>query len=245
MVASLPCTVFGWAPLIDPDRGTSIADSFGGLYRRRGVDRPPSQAAAGGFSTHIRGPSSSPITVGSCASTTWQSSLTPARQRPQGPGPSVDYLNTPYLERLAGVGAPADTIDVVFCTHLHHDHCGWKTIQADGRWLPTFSNAVYLFGQDKYRRWDSANPERHPNNFNPSVFDECVRPIVEAGQARIISNLHRVSASLTIEAAPGHTVGHSFLRLVSDSVGPSSPATRSITPSNSPAQSCICLAATI
>jgi glyoxylase-like metal-dependent hydrolase (beta-lactamase superfamily II) len=133
-------------------------------------------------------------------------------------GSYFDDLNTPYLERLEAVGAPADGIDVVFCTHLHHDHCGWNTVQADGRWVPTFPNAVYLFGQEEYRRWDSANPERHPNNFNPSVFDECVRPIVEAGQARIISNPYRVSPSLTIEAAPGHTVGHSLLRLVSGSV---------------------------
>jgi glyoxylase-like metal-dependent hydrolase (beta-lactamase superfamily II) len=136
----------------------------------------------------------------------------------KGRGPYFDDLNTPYLERLAGVGAPADAIDVVFCTHLHHDHCGWNTVQADGRWVPTFPNAVYLFGQEEYRRWDSANPERHPNNFNPSVFDECVRPIVEAGQARIISIPHRVSPSLTIEAAAGHTVGHSLLGLVSDGV---------------------------
>ena len=136
----------------------------------------------------------------------------------KGRGPYFDDLNTPYLERLAEVEAPAESIDVVFCTHLHHDHCGWNTMQVDRRWAPTFPNAVYLFGEQEYRRWDSANPERHPNNFNPNVFDECVRPIVDAGQARIISSPYQVSASLTIEAAPGHTVGHSLLRLVSDSV---------------------------
>jgi glyoxylase-like metal-dependent hydrolase (beta-lactamase superfamily II) len=134
----------------------------------------------------------------------------------KGRGPYFDDLNTPYLERLTGVGAPAEAIDVVFCTHLHHDHCGWNTVEADGRWVPTFPNAVSLFGREEHRRWDSANPERHPNNFNPSVFDECVRPIVEAGQARIISSPHRVSASLTIEDAAGHTVGHRLPRLASD-----------------------------
>jgi glyoxylase-like metal-dependent hydrolase (beta-lactamase superfamily II) len=136
----------------------------------------------------------------------------------KGRGPYFDDLDTPYLDRLAEVGAPAEAIDVVFCTHLHHDHCGWNTVQAEGRWVPTFPNAVYLFGEEEYRRWDSSNPNRHPNTFNPDVFDECVRPIVEAGQAQIISVPHEISPSLMIEIAPGHTVGHSTLRLISDGV---------------------------
>ena len=81
--------------------------------------------------------------------------------------------------------------------------------------MPTFPNATYLFVDDEYRRWDTANPDRHPNTFNPNVFDECVRPVVEVGQAQLISIPYQVSESLTIEAAPGHTVGHSLLRLVS------------------------------
>ena len=136
----------------------------------------------------------------------------------KGRGPYFDDLDTPYLDRLAEVGTPAETIDVVFCTHLHHDHCGWNTVQADGRWVPTFPNAVYLFGEEEYRRWDISNPNRHPNTFNPDVFDECVRPVVEAGQAQIISVPHEISPSLMIETAPGHTVGHSTLRLISDGI---------------------------
>jgi glyoxylase-like metal-dependent hydrolase (beta-lactamase superfamily II) len=136
----------------------------------------------------------------------------------KGRGSYFDDLDTPYLERLADAGAPAGSVNIVFCTHLHHDHCGWNTVQADGRWVPTFPNAVYLFGEEEYGRWDSDNSDPHPNNFNPNVFDECVRPIVEAGQAQIISIPHQVSASLTIETAPGHTVGHSMLRLRSDGV---------------------------
>jgi glyoxylase-like metal-dependent hydrolase (beta-lactamase superfamily II) len=136
----------------------------------------------------------------------------------KGRGPHFDDLNTPYLERLAALGTPVERIDVVFCTHLHHDHCGWNTVQEDGRWIPTFPNATYLFVSDEYRRWDTANPDRHPNTFNPNVFDECVKPVVDAGQARFVDVPHQVSASLTIEAAPGHTVAHSVLRLVSSGV---------------------------
>ncbi len=136
----------------------------------------------------------------------------------RGRGPYFDDLDTPYLQRLEDAGAPPEAVDVVFCTHLHHDHCGWNTVRSDGRWVPTFPNAAYLFREVEYRRWDTDGPDRHPNELNPNVFDECVRPVVDAGQARLIDVPHRVSASLTVQGAPGHTVGHCALRLQSDGV---------------------------
>ena len=33
----------------------------------------------------------------------------------------------PFLEWLADAGFPADSIDIVLCTHLHTDHVGWNT----------------------------------------------------------------------------------------------------------------------
>jgi glyoxylase-like metal-dependent hydrolase (beta-lactamase superfamily II) len=131
---------------------------------------------------------------------------------------SVPYFNDldlPWLERLEVIGVSPDAIDVVFCTHLHNDHCGWNTMNVDGRWVPTFPHASYMFVDAEYRRWEpSADP--HPNSFNESVFDECVRPVVEAGLAKLVVPPHSVSPSLLIEPAPGHTVGHSILRLESE-----------------------------
>ena len=130
--------------------------------------------------------------------------------------PNFNDLDLPYLERLTAAGASVDSIDVVFCTHLHNDHCGWNTQEVDGRWVPTFANAEYLFVDAEYRRWDTSGGDQHPNDFNESVFDECVRPVVDAGQAKILSAPHAVSESLSIEFAPGHTIGHSMLRLESN-----------------------------
>ena len=130
--------------------------------------------------------------------------------------PAFDDLDLPYLERLAAVGAPADAIDVVFCTHLHHDHCGWNTMQEGSRWVPTFQHASYVIVEEEFRRWDTTNPSGHPNDFNPSVFDECVRPVVDAGLAKIVSVPSTLSETLSILPAPGHTVGHAMLRLESD-----------------------------
>jgi len=122
-------------------------------------------------------------------------------------------LNLPWLDRLRAAGAEPEDVDIVFCTHLHSDHCGWNTTPDGDRWVPTFPLAQYLFAEAEYRRWDPADP--HANHYNQSVFDECVRPVVAAGQARIITLPFAVSAGLTIETAPGHTAGHALLRLES------------------------------
>ena len=49
-------------------------------------------------------------------------------------------------------------MDVVLCTHLHFDHVGWNTMKADGRWVPTFPQARYLFARAEWDHW-SAQPE--------------------------------------------------------------------------------------
>jgi glyoxylase-like metal-dependent hydrolase (beta-lactamase superfamily II) len=127
--------------------------------------------------------------------------------------PFFNDLNLPWLDRLRAAGAAPEEVDIVFCTHLHSDHCGWNTTRVGGRWVPTFPRAEYLFADEEYRRWDPAAP--HANQYNESVFDECVRPVVAAGQARIITPPFVVADSLTVETAPGHTAGHALLRLES------------------------------
>jgi glyoxylase-like metal-dependent hydrolase (beta-lactamase superfamily II) len=129
--------------------------------------------------------------------------------------PYFDNRSLPWLERLAAAGAAPETVDVVFCTHLHSDHCGWNTTWSADRWVPTFPRARYVFTETEYRRWDTGAEHQHPNLYNESVFDECVRPVVEAGQAVLVSPPYQVSASVTVEAAPGHTEGHAMLRLES------------------------------
>ncbi|WP_416957272.1 MBL fold metallo-hydrolase [Streptomyces sp. Agncl-13] len=134
-----------------------------------------------------------------------------------GRGPYFDGLDVPYLDRLAAVGVTPEAVDVVFCTHLHHDHCGWNTRWSEGSWVPTFPNADYVFAEEEYRRWDTERPA-HSNGFNPNVFDECVRPVAEAGLAKVVPLPYEISPSLTVEHAPGHTLGHAVLGLNSGGV---------------------------
>ena len=50
-----------------------------------------------------------------------------------------------WRNELFALGISYDKVDYVFCTHLHIDHTGWNTTLRDGRWVPTFPNAKYVF----------------------------------------------------------------------------------------------------
>ena len=129
--------------------------------------------------------------------------------------PYFDQRALPWLERLRAAGAEPESVDVVFCTHLHNDHCGWNTTWAGDRWNPTFPRARYLLAEAEYRRWDTTAGRPHPNTYNESVFGECVLPVAEAGLMELVTPPYRISPSLSVESAPGHTEGHALLRLES------------------------------
>jgi glyoxylase-like metal-dependent hydrolase (beta-lactamase superfamily II) len=130
-------------------------------------------------------------------------------------GRSVPVWNnrtTPFLETMTAAGFPPESIDTVLCTHLHVDHVGWNTRLVDGQWLPTFPRARYVFGKTEYEHWrdHSETPDK------VAVFNDSVRPIVDAGRAELITSDARVSDEITLIPTPGHSPGHISLHIRSD-----------------------------
>jgi glyoxylase-like metal-dependent hydrolase (beta-lactamase superfamily II) len=126
--------------------------------------------------------------------------------------PAADQLNTPYLERLKEAGCSPEDVDFVLCTHMHVDHVGWNTRLEDGRWVPTFPNARYLFSRKEYEQY---LPENYVDGKAPlfsDVFEDSVLPVIAAGQADMVEGRHEVNGSVVIEPAPGHTPGHYIVR---------------------------------
>jgi len=122
-------------------------------------------------------------------------------------------LHSPFLEDLAALGiAPAD-VDTVMCTHLHFDHVGWNTHLVDGRWLPTFPNARYLFGKTEYDHWMMLRETA--GHHDVRHLGECIDPVVERGQADFVGTEHQISEEIWLEPAPGHTPGHVSVRICS------------------------------
>jgi glyoxylase-like metal-dependent hydrolase (beta-lactamase superfamily II) len=86
----------------------------------------------------------------------------------------------------------------------------------DGRWIPTFPNARYIFVKREYDRWHPDNIGKYPNvAYNEGVFERSIAPVVKAGLADLVMETHRILPSLSVEPGHGHTHGHCMLRLAS------------------------------
>src|SRR6201993_2164966 len=111
--------------------------------------------------------------------------------------------DTAYMQALAAVGVSVDDIDYVMCTHLHADHVGWNTRLENGRWVPTFPKARYLFARGEYDYWTEQNAKAEVPPFADSVL-----PVVEAKKADLVTNDFSLGDHVRILPTPGHTPGH-------------------------------------
>ncbi|MCU0943847.1 MAG: MBL fold metallo-hydrolase [Rubritepida sp.] len=127
----------------------------------------------------------------------------------KGYGPPMDFPKQPWADALAADGLRPEQIDYVFCTHLHIDHTGWNTKLVDGRWVPSFPNAKYVFHKGEYAAWealDRAGQER-PGGAGGVWRMNCL-PIVEAGQALLVDEDFRLEDGISLILTPGHSPGH-------------------------------------
>ena len=118
-----------------------------------------------------------------------------------------------YLTALHAAGVSPAEVDVVLCTHLHVDHVGWNTRLVDGRWVPTFPNARYLFGRVEYAHWEAQNRAAQGDDARDRVFEESVLPVVAAGQADFVESDAAIDEYLRLMPTPGHTPGHHAMLL--------------------------------
>jgi glyoxylase-like metal-dependent hydrolase (beta-lactamase superfamily II) len=108
-----------------------------------------------------------------------------------------------FMRGLSAVGLGVSDIDFVMCTHLHVDHVGWNTRLQDGRWVPTFPNARYVFTQTEYAYWE----QQHALAPVP-VFADSVLPVMQAGRAELVGSEHALGDHVRLLPTPGHTPGH-------------------------------------
>jgi len=125
--------------------------------------------------------------------------------------PTWNNLQKPFLEDMAKAGYPADSIDTVLCTHLHVDHVGWNTKLVDGKWVPTFKNARYVFGKTEFDYW-KANA---PTPTHAAVFEDSVKPVADAGLVDLIPSDHKLTDEITMIPTPGHSPGHMSIHIKS------------------------------
>lgn len=132
------------------------------------------------------------------------------KERPNRPAWHFKSDDT-YMRALAARGITPEDIDFVMCTHLHTDHIGWNTRLENGRWVPTFPNARYVFSEKELAAWRDVGHEK----FSRAPYEDSVLPIVEAGRAELVSNDYALDDEVWLEPTPGHTPDHVAIALAS------------------------------
>ena len=110
-----------------------------------------------------------------------------------------------YEKNLAATGVSVGDIDFVMCTHLHADHVGWNTRLDNGRWVPTFPKAKYVFADRELAHWTQKHkddPAAHP------WITDSVLPIVEAKRSQVVRSDHALDDLVRLIPTPGHTIDH-------------------------------------
>jgi glyoxylase-like metal-dependent hydrolase (beta-lactamase superfamily II) len=80
----------------------------------------------------------------------------------------------------------------------------------NGKWVPTFPNARYLFARTEYEHWDAGNVGA------AITFGDAVKPVFEAGLADLVETNHRINGELRFAPTPGHTPGHVSVHIESN-----------------------------
>ena len=126
--------------------------------------------------------------------------------KPRPTRPMWDMMKSDrYETNFRATGLTFEDIDFVMCTHLHTDHVGWNTKLDDGRWVPTFPNARYVFADRELSFW-SERAETQPESCGWML--DSVLPIVDAGKAEIVKSDHALDDHVQLVPSPGHTIDH-------------------------------------
>jgi glyoxylase-like metal-dependent hydrolase (beta-lactamase superfamily II) len=77
-------------------------------------------------------------------------------------------------------------------------------MKVDGRWVPTFPNAEYLFGRVEHEHWSRVEGREDM----PHIMADSVTPILDAGLATLVEYDHKIGAEISLLPTVGHTPGH-------------------------------------
>ncbi|MCP5198444.1 MAG: MBL fold metallo-hydrolase [Gammaproteobacteria bacterium] len=131
-------------------------------------------------------------------------------ERDRNPFEVMHMLQTSFMDDFKAAGFKTEEIDYVLCTHLHLDHVGWNTYKKDGKWVPTFPNASYLWGKGDQEFWGNL-PKDSGEDFidiQNRVWADSIQPILDAGLAKPIDGPGDVCTNVRLIPTPGHTPGH-------------------------------------
>jgi glyoxylase-like metal-dependent hydrolase (beta-lactamase superfamily II) len=105
------------------------------------------------------------------------------------------------LASFGEAGVSPEDVDVVINTHLHFDHCGWNTMMKAGKVIPTFPRAKYYI-----QRGEWEHGQRQLERDRVSYISDNYNPLIESGQAELISGDREIVPGISVRLYPGHTM---------------------------------------
>ncbi len=133
----------------------------------------------------------------------------------RGGTPPFHMRDVDFLGRLGDFGLSPTDIDYVLCTHMHADHVGWNTRLENGRWVPTFPNARYIFSRTEYEHWECQAKQNPDGAWQEASFFDSVLPVVEAGRVTMVESDHELEVGIWLEPATGHSPGNVVINVQS------------------------------
>ena len=124
-------------------------------------------------------------------------------------GPSTSHMH----DNLRAAGFDPADIDLVVLTHAHADH-SWALTDREGNAM--FPNAELALAEEEFTFW--TNPDNQGQNpFVDLMVKGAIRNLLPYRDRLIMArDGHEICAGITAHASPGHSIGHSCIRISSD-----------------------------
>ena len=124
----------------------------------------------------------------------------------------LDPESSQLLATLASLGVAPGDVDFFVPTHLHFDHVGGATLEAEGGGgAPAFPNARYVIQKDE---WEEANS---PQPINKNAYQSGdIEPLANAN-LEIVDGEHQVAPGVRVVKTGGHSVGHQIVEVAAPS----------------------------
>ncbi|MEM6911439.1 MAG: MBL fold metallo-hydrolase [Verrucomicrobiota bacterium] len=127
---------------------------------------------------------------------------------------AIDAFGPGFGHTLAGllaVGVSPEEIDMVVITHAHPDHIG-GLLTAEGQ--KVFSKAEIVLNETEAKFWTDEGQMAQADEAAKGMFQFASQALALYGdQVTQVAPGKEIASGLTLRAAPGHTPGHSVLRI--------------------------------
>ena len=112
---------------------------------------------------------------------------------------------------LSSVGVSPEDVDTVILTHAHPDHIGGMLDQGGNK---VFPKAQVIISEPEAKFWTDEGEKSAAPDGMKGIFDLTQKTLKKYGeQVSQVNSGKEVLPGIVLEVAPGHTPGHSILRI--------------------------------